>query len=170
MRIAADKANLQITSVHHATLSEWLYWQWIHLIFMPKINEPSLYWKYMNKNIYSDNQLKQLEKLTTFVLLLNIPAGMLPVKPVQLENKLAKVVTSILLLNIPVGMLPVNPLQPMKHSLNCSTLGLLLNSPLGMEVNPVQTLKQAVKDFTILLWLNSSGGMLVNPVQPQKQL
>jgi 2-polyprenyl-3-methyl-5-hydroxy-6-metoxy-1,4-benzoquinol methylase len=63
MRIAADKANLQITSVHHATLSEWLYWQWIHLIFMPKINEPSLYWKYMNKNIYSDNQLKQLEKL-----------------------------------------------------------------------------------------------------------
>jgi SAM-dependent methyltransferase len=63
MNIAAHKANLKITSLKYATLSDWLYWQWIHLIFIPEINEPSLFWKYMNKNSYSDDQLKKLENL-----------------------------------------------------------------------------------------------------------
>lgn len=66
MNLAAKKANLQMKSVNSATLSDWLFWQWIHVIFIPEINKPSLFWKYLYKNRYSDEQLKKLKKLEKF--------------------------------------------------------------------------------------------------------
>lgn len=63
LKVAAQKANLQITNIRYATLSDWLYWQWIHLIFRPEINKPNLFWKYMNNKYYSNYQVERFNKI-----------------------------------------------------------------------------------------------------------
>jgi 2-polyprenyl-3-methyl-5-hydroxy-6-metoxy-1,4-benzoquinol methylase len=63
MRDAAKKAGMIVVKVKYAALSDWLYWQWVHILFMPKINEPSLFWKYMTRKKYSASQIESLNKI-----------------------------------------------------------------------------------------------------------
>lgn len=44
MRIAAEKSGLLIESVRTLTCSEWLHYQWIHVLTFPKLGEPSPFW------------------------------------------------------------------------------------------------------------------------------
>jgi 2-polyprenyl-3-methyl-5-hydroxy-6-metoxy-1,4-benzoquinol methylase len=63
MRIAAQKANLKINRIVHVTNSDWLYWQWIHLICRPSVNEPNHYWKFMDASQYNSKEAKYLKFL-----------------------------------------------------------------------------------------------------------
>lgn len=63
MRDAAQKAGMKVVKVKYAALSDWIYWQWIHILFMPKMNKPSLFWKYMTKKKYSASQIDSLNKI-----------------------------------------------------------------------------------------------------------
>lgn len=44
MRLAAEQAGLMVAEVKTITNSEWLYYQWIHLVTYPKPGEPSRFW------------------------------------------------------------------------------------------------------------------------------
>lgn len=44
MRIAAEKSGLCIESVKTLTSSEWLHYQWNHLLMFPQMGEPSPFW------------------------------------------------------------------------------------------------------------------------------
>lgn len=44
MRIAAGQAGLSVEKAKTITSSEWLYYQWIHLLTYPKNGEPSTFW------------------------------------------------------------------------------------------------------------------------------
>lgn len=44
MRIAAEQAGLVVAEVKTITNSEWLSYQWIHLVMYPKPGEPSRFW------------------------------------------------------------------------------------------------------------------------------
>lgn len=44
MQIAAEKAGLEIKDCRTITSSEWLHYQWIHLLTYPKIGIPSAFW------------------------------------------------------------------------------------------------------------------------------
>ncbi|MCF8069586.1 MAG: class I SAM-dependent methyltransferase [Desulfobacterales bacterium] len=44
MKIGAEKAGLEIKKTLTITSSEWLSYQWIHLVLFPKISEPSIFW------------------------------------------------------------------------------------------------------------------------------
>lgn len=44
MRIAAEQAGFEVTQVKTITNSEWLFYQWIHLVTYPKLGEPSWFW------------------------------------------------------------------------------------------------------------------------------
>lgn len=44
MKIAAGKAGLEIKEYRTITSSEWLLYQWLHLITYPKMGEPSDFW------------------------------------------------------------------------------------------------------------------------------
>jgi SAM-dependent methyltransferase len=44
IRIAAEKAGLVLTSTTTVTSSDWLLYQWIHLIAYPKLGSPSWFW------------------------------------------------------------------------------------------------------------------------------
>lgn len=44
IRLAADKAGLVVAEIRTITNSEWLYYQWIHLVTYPNPDEPSSFW------------------------------------------------------------------------------------------------------------------------------
>jgi len=44
MQLAAEQSGLVVTKVKTITNSEWLYYQWIHLVLYPKPGEPSRFW------------------------------------------------------------------------------------------------------------------------------
>lgn len=44
MQIAAEQAGLVVAKVKTITNSEWLYYQWTHLVTYPKPGEPSRFW------------------------------------------------------------------------------------------------------------------------------
>lgn len=44
MRLAAQQAGLVLTEVKTVTNSEWLLYQWIHLVTFPKLGKPSWFW------------------------------------------------------------------------------------------------------------------------------
>ena len=44
MRLAAEQAGLVVADVKTITNSEWLFYQWIHLVMYPKHGEPSRFW------------------------------------------------------------------------------------------------------------------------------
>lgn len=44
MQLAAEQAGLVVVEVKTVTNSEWLYYQWIHLITYPEFGEPSPFW------------------------------------------------------------------------------------------------------------------------------
>ncbi len=44
MRIAALNAGLCIDSVRTVTSSEWLHYQWNHMLMYPRMGEPSIFW------------------------------------------------------------------------------------------------------------------------------
>lgn len=44
MQLAAEQAGLVVAEVKTITNSEWLYYQWIHLVTYPKPGEPSRFW------------------------------------------------------------------------------------------------------------------------------
>lgn len=44
MRLAAEQAGLVVSEIKTITNSEWLYYQWIHLVTYPKPSEPSRFW------------------------------------------------------------------------------------------------------------------------------
>lgn len=63
IKIAAQKANFEVINTHYVTHSDWIYYQWVHLLFFPKISKPSVFWKYMNRQNYSDRQSRTLKKI-----------------------------------------------------------------------------------------------------------
>jgi 2-polyprenyl-3-methyl-5-hydroxy-6-metoxy-1,4-benzoquinol methylase len=44
MSLAAERARLTVEKVETITSSDWLYFQWIHLLTRPKIGEVSVFW------------------------------------------------------------------------------------------------------------------------------
>lgn len=44
MRTAAEQAGLILEQAKTVTSSEWLYYQWIHLLTFPEMGEPSAFW------------------------------------------------------------------------------------------------------------------------------
>ncbi len=44
MQLAAEQSGLVVAEVKTITNSEWLYYQWIHLVMYPKPGEPSRFW------------------------------------------------------------------------------------------------------------------------------
>ena len=44
MRIAAESAGLKVESIRTLTSSEWLHYQWNHLLIFPQMGEPSPFW------------------------------------------------------------------------------------------------------------------------------
>jgi SAM-dependent methyltransferase len=44
MRIASEKAGMYIEKVSTLTSSEWLFYQWIHLLTFPEMGKPSPFW------------------------------------------------------------------------------------------------------------------------------
>jgi len=44
MGFAAEKAGLAVEQVRTITMSEWLLYQWIHVVLFPKPGEPSVFW------------------------------------------------------------------------------------------------------------------------------
>ena len=44
MGLAAEKAGLAVEQVRTITMSEWLLYQWIHVVLFPKPGEPSAFW------------------------------------------------------------------------------------------------------------------------------
>ena len=52
MKIAAQSAGLDIESVQTITSSEWLRYQWVHLLTFPEEGEPSAFWSpYGNRSL-----------------------------------------------------------------------------------------------------------------------
>jgi 2-polyprenyl-3-methyl-5-hydroxy-6-metoxy-1,4-benzoquinol methylase len=45
IKIAAEKAGLELEYIKTITSSEWLYYQWLHLLFYPRYGEISSFWK-----------------------------------------------------------------------------------------------------------------------------
>ncbi len=43
--MAAKKAGLKILDIKTITSSEWIYYQWVHLLYFPKPGVPSKFWK-----------------------------------------------------------------------------------------------------------------------------
>lgn len=55
MRIAANKAGFKIKIARSITPSDWLFYQWFHLVMFPNKGEPSIFW--MNVNNLAIHQL-----------------------------------------------------------------------------------------------------------------
>jgi 2-polyprenyl-3-methyl-5-hydroxy-6-metoxy-1,4-benzoquinol methylase len=64
MHIAAQQAGLSVEKARTLTSSEWLYYQWIHLLTYPENGEPSAFWS--PRGIRSDN-VKMLLKVLSYV-------------------------------------------------------------------------------------------------------
>lgn len=47
MQIAAESSGLVLVKTRTITNSDWLYFQWIHLLTNPKMGEPSVFWSAM---------------------------------------------------------------------------------------------------------------------------
>lgn len=63
LKIVAEKAKFKVVGIKYITHSDWLYWQWIHLLFIPHMNESSVYWKYMDRGKYTPEQLKKVKSI-----------------------------------------------------------------------------------------------------------
>lgn len=60
-KIVVEKSEFKLVGIKYITYSDWLYWQWMHLLFLPQMNELSLYWKFMDKRKYTPGQLKKVK-------------------------------------------------------------------------------------------------------------
>lgn len=49
MQIIAGKAGLKIKDICTITPSDWIYYQWFHLLLYPEKGQPSLYWMHSNQ-------------------------------------------------------------------------------------------------------------------------
>jgi len=57
----AERCGFKVSSIKNATFSDWLYWQWIHLQFLPQNGHPNIYWKPRNDVKFSEAQIQKLE-------------------------------------------------------------------------------------------------------------
>ena len=55
MRLVADKANLTLNKIYTITPSDWLQYQWFHLLMMPLQGKPSRFW--INKNNLTSSEI-----------------------------------------------------------------------------------------------------------------
>jgi 2-polyprenyl-3-methyl-5-hydroxy-6-metoxy-1,4-benzoquinol methylase len=62
MQLAAEQAGLVVVEVKTITNSEWLYYQWIHLVTYPRLGEPSTFWS-PNKGALTGSQGRMLRLL-----------------------------------------------------------------------------------------------------------
>jgi 2-polyprenyl-3-methyl-5-hydroxy-6-metoxy-1,4-benzoquinol methylase len=62
MRDAAQQAGLEVVKIKTITNSEWLNYQWIHLVTYPKRGEPSTFWS-PNKGALTRSQGRMLRLL-----------------------------------------------------------------------------------------------------------
>lgn len=69
LRIAAEQAGLSLERAKTIASSEWLYYQWIHLLTYPKMGKPSTFWSPLAKRDFKE---KLLFKLITMVHLTKI--------------------------------------------------------------------------------------------------
>ena len=65
MQLAAEQAGLVVAEVNTITNSEWLYYQWIHLVTYPKPGEPSRFWSHN----YDDMTLLQRRILRVLAII-----------------------------------------------------------------------------------------------------
>lgn len=63
MRSLAEKANLVLEKHKTITNSEWLYYQWVHLILYPKMGQTSLFWSPPTKNAFGVKVLLKMLRL-----------------------------------------------------------------------------------------------------------
>lgn len=51
LQLLADKTGFEILTLKTITSSEWLHYQWVHLVFYPKFGEKSLFWSSSLKKV-----------------------------------------------------------------------------------------------------------------------
>jgi 2-polyprenyl-3-methyl-5-hydroxy-6-metoxy-1,4-benzoquinol methylase len=63
MRLAAKQAGLKVVEIRTITNSEWLYYQWIHLVTYPKPGDPSSFWSpnHRGRSLLQGRILRALE-------------------------------------------------------------------------------------------------------------
>ena len=57
MKIAAAQAGMAVVEARTITGSEWLYYQWIHLLMYPNAGEPSKFWSLRNEKRTTQQRL-----------------------------------------------------------------------------------------------------------------
>lgn len=65
LTLAAQNAGLEIESIKTVTSSEWLHYQWLHLITFPKLGEKSIFWNPKSKKISTKQKI--IMKLLRFL-------------------------------------------------------------------------------------------------------
>lgn len=63
LELAANKAGLVLEKAMTMTNSEWLYYQWIHLFFFPKIDEPSVFWSHKTDHTFIQKVVLKILRL-----------------------------------------------------------------------------------------------------------
>ena len=64
MAIAAEKAGLSIERSETITSSDWLHFQWMHLVTLPKMGQPSPFWSLKGNQNVSTRLLLRIISLT----------------------------------------------------------------------------------------------------------
>lgn len=68
LELAATKAGLQVKEYKTITASEWLYYQWIHLVNYPEMGEPSCFWSNKNKGVLNKNKIRLIMTIIILVI------------------------------------------------------------------------------------------------------
>jgi len=64
IKLAAQKAGLTLEQVKTITSSEWLHYQWIHLMLFPKIGKQSVFWSTTSKKQFHEKVLLKILSTT----------------------------------------------------------------------------------------------------------
>ena len=60
MQLASEQAGLIVEQVKILTSSEWLLYQWIHLILYPNMGEPSVFWSFKEERSFKEKLVFKL--------------------------------------------------------------------------------------------------------------
>lgn len=64
MKLVAEQAGLSLERVKTITNTEWLYYQWIHLLAFPKMGKPSIFWSPLMDRGFKEKVLFKLVALS----------------------------------------------------------------------------------------------------------
>jgi len=72
IEIAALKAGMRLERSMTLTSSEWLKYQWIHLLLFPRMGEPSLFWSRAKREVNNKTRIKAFYFAATFAMILHL--------------------------------------------------------------------------------------------------